>query len=388
MGGSAAASDAKRRKAVPGNTHMVDVDKKRVEIWVALSDLFCDTEPDYYYIAGAVKGNTIDNLKNIFFEEVAPVCGPNLMTTIPPVWSGFNEEQLVDGITEMLERNGRSFVARALHATTSLFMRFWFRSLWRETEERLNYYWTRPTPQPLQLASLAFEAALREEKVFHDFLPGIPGDAGSPLASCPDLILAYFSQCVASGMEYREDPERLAPLFEKARRDIVTSLGGCESSRVNGLLDILGATAAGAGCLLARGCPLWPETVAPLARLIASGHPPDKEEAEDVSTIECYLFSLDADSPETDDWSIIVALLRLVSNADAVSLADAYDDAPRKARKLAADTLAKLREAHGTSEEQRWLKDALSGWEFLPHTSRAKLALALYYKSLNLLERY
>ena len=367
---------------------MVDVDNKRMETWSALSDLFCDTEPNYYYIARVVKGLSMEELKHIFFDEVAPVCGPNLMTPIPPVWSGFNDQQLVADITSMLATNERSFIARAAHAATRLFMRFWFRSTWRETEERLNYYWSRSVPQPRQLASLAFEAALREESIVHDFFPGLTGGSVSPIVSCPDLILAHFDRCVALGMEYQEYPEQLAPLLQETRLNSVSSLGGCPSSHVNELLDVLGATAAGAGCFLARGAPLWPETIAPLARLIASGHPPDENEAEDVTTSECYLVSLDADEPETDDWAVIMALLRLVSGLDEQSIVAAHGEAAREAQTFAADTLVHMKSSDGTSEEKNRLKHELSSWEVLPQASRIKLALALYYKSLNLLERY
>lgn len=365
---------------------MANIDKKRVEIWSALSDLFCDTEPNYFYIARVLKGIPIEYLKHIFFEEVAPVCGSNLMTPIPPVWSGFDEQQLADNIMEMLDRNERSFIARAVHATASLFMRFWFRSLWLETEERLNYYWARPVPQPRQLASLAFEAALHEEKIFQDFFPGAAGRSVSSITSFPDLILVYFNQCVALGMDYQEHPEHLTFLFKRAARGICMSLGEFQSPHINGLLETLGASVAGAGGLLAQGSSIWPETIASLARLIASGRPTDEDGEGDVSMIECYLVVLDADSSETDDWAIIMALLRFVSDLDGVPTP--YDEATLKAQRLAMDALAKIRGSHGISEENSWLKEELSRWEFVPHASRIKVALALYYKSLNLLERY
>jgi hypothetical protein len=76
-------------------------EEHRKEIWEALSDAFIDREldeTDYRYMARIVGNIDIDQIEEIFFNEVAPVCGPNMMCVIPPRWSGFNTEHLASEI--------------------------------------------------------------------------------------------------------------------------------------------------------------------------------------------------------------------------------------------------------------------------------------------------
>ena len=81
--------------------------EERRPIWVALSDLYLDTDSrlSYAYIARtlAVSRFTIEELHVILNEEIAPVLEHNLLQ-VAGEWAGFDETWLVDRI---LARQGR-----------------------------------------------------------------------------------------------------------------------------------------------------------------------------------------------------------------------------------------------------------------------------------------
>ena len=108
------------------------------DIWEALSDAFIDNEVHYELIARRVAGIPREQRKQIFYTEVAPQCGPNLLTVIPPIWSGFDRRDLAESIREMLERNRHSALARFKHRITVALLRWHFRCIWEELEVELN----------------------------------------------------------------------------------------------------------------------------------------------------------------------------------------------------------------------------------------------------------
>jgi hypothetical protein len=107
-------------------------DARRKEIWVGLSDVFVDNETDYDYISRKVGDINIDQLKEIFFNDVAPICGPNLMTVIPPIWYPFDKDELANDIREMQERNRNSLIARIKHKLAVAFYHLRFAGYWRD----------------------------------------------------------------------------------------------------------------------------------------------------------------------------------------------------------------------------------------------------------------
>ena len=80
--------------------------EKRKAVWAALSDLFLDTDVslNYEYIAGicAESSFTLEELKEILENEVAPVCSKNLLS-IAGEWSGFDEEWLESNIKKGIQ---------------------------------------------------------------------------------------------------------------------------------------------------------------------------------------------------------------------------------------------------------------------------------------------
>ncbi|WP_018914530.1 hypothetical protein [Thiomonas sp. FB-6] len=114
-------------------------EQQREDVWEALSDAFIDNEVHYEFIARRIAGIPKAELQEIFFNEVAPQCGPNLLATIPPIWAGFDKESLAKCIRDMLQNNRRSRWARIRHRITVALFRRRFRRVW----ERIEFEWAR-----------------------------------------------------------------------------------------------------------------------------------------------------------------------------------------------------------------------------------------------------
>ena len=76
--------------------------KIRKPLWIALSDLFLDTELQKYnhaHIAKAMQesGYTLDEIEDILMLEFFPVCIANLHS-IAGEWAGFDENSICEAI--------------------------------------------------------------------------------------------------------------------------------------------------------------------------------------------------------------------------------------------------------------------------------------------------
>jgi hypothetical protein len=90
--------------------------ERRKPVWIALSDLWLDTElteDDLRRIAEVMRrsGYGVEELREIYLFEVAPVVFPNLLS-VAGEWAGFDEEWLVHEVTKQAGR--RSPVLRTL----------------------------------------------------------------------------------------------------------------------------------------------------------------------------------------------------------------------------------------------------------------------------------
>ncbi len=78
----------------------------RRPLWVAMSDLFLDTDVrlSYCYIARTLAPApfTVEQLGVIFHKEVSPIAAPNLRV-MGGEWGGFEEDWLVSAITARLD---------------------------------------------------------------------------------------------------------------------------------------------------------------------------------------------------------------------------------------------------------------------------------------------
>jgi hypothetical protein len=85
----------------------VDDLEHRRPVWLALSDLFLDTElqPDHLaHIARILARSpySLPELESILYDEVYPVCIVNLQT-VAGEWDGFDEEWLEESILKKLQ---------------------------------------------------------------------------------------------------------------------------------------------------------------------------------------------------------------------------------------------------------------------------------------------
>lgn len=90
-------------------------DQKK-KLWIALSNLFLDTELDdtaFCHIAGKIEESQLPlgEVTRILMEEVLPVCIPNLKC-VAGEWSGFDEKWLIDSIIKLKKPNA---IQRALY---------------------------------------------------------------------------------------------------------------------------------------------------------------------------------------------------------------------------------------------------------------------------------
>ncbi len=115
--------------------------KRRKPVWIALSDLWLDTElsdSELSYIASVMdeSGYSIEELRSIYMDEVAPVVYTNLLS-FAGVWDGFNEKWLVDEITELLCK--QNIFIRLKHKAMRRIMLYATEDHWKELVSRLNY---------------------------------------------------------------------------------------------------------------------------------------------------------------------------------------------------------------------------------------------------------
>jgi hypothetical protein len=109
---------------------------RREETWVALSHAFLDDEIDCSLIADI----PLSRLKQIFFNEVAPYCGPHMLSVTPPTFEGFDNEELIASIRSKLTRGQSSPLDRILQKGRILFYQWFFREVWRSVTTKLTEY--------------------------------------------------------------------------------------------------------------------------------------------------------------------------------------------------------------------------------------------------------
>jgi hypothetical protein len=109
-------------------------------VWVALSDLWLDTElqeSDLAHIASALNqsGYSLAQIRAIHLDEVAPVLFPNLLS-VAGVWGGFDEEWLCEAILQRLRhiRPARLSLSRVIRKSL---VRYATGAKWQRLEQML-----------------------------------------------------------------------------------------------------------------------------------------------------------------------------------------------------------------------------------------------------------
>lgn len=114
-----------------------------IDLCESLSDMFIDREVGYIYIAPVANRFPIEHVKKVYFEWVAPVCYPNLCSPIPPIWMGFDRDELWEDIQQYKAKNSNldSF-GKKMHKLSLFYLRNQsiVKSQWRELEKYMNTY--------------------------------------------------------------------------------------------------------------------------------------------------------------------------------------------------------------------------------------------------------
>lgn len=94
-----------------------EIDNRKL-LWIALSDLWLDTELTDMTYQSIVRdmissAYSIEKIEKIFAEEVAPVVYSNLFNIFPGgTWSGFDSQWLSREIIKNLEKQKRNLIYR------------------------------------------------------------------------------------------------------------------------------------------------------------------------------------------------------------------------------------------------------------------------------------
>ncbi|WP_426201153.1 DUF7079 family protein [Pseudomonas sp. TWP3-1] len=107
------------------------------DVRAALSWPFNDFAVEYDYIANSVRGVDPDVLYEILYSEVAPVCFTNLMTPVPPVWTGFDPDLLRASIEERLAARERNWFRRQFDKALVRWLKYNYSDIWKEIASRL-----------------------------------------------------------------------------------------------------------------------------------------------------------------------------------------------------------------------------------------------------------
>jgi hypothetical protein len=107
-------------------------------IWRCLADFFTaadvENSPDFARLADF----SVTELKEIFFDEVAPACGHNLFVTTPILSEGFDPDWVTMEIRRILARRDSGSAGRICYNTSFLFYRCVSGKIWREAESALG----------------------------------------------------------------------------------------------------------------------------------------------------------------------------------------------------------------------------------------------------------
>jgi hypothetical protein len=110
----------------------------KAKIQIALAEAFVDNEIDYADIAERIKSYDLKIVEDILYSEVTPVCFGNLETPVPPIWTGFKDEWLLDEIEKELQAREKNRTRRAFDKLKVLWLRYSYSYIWKEILKNIN----------------------------------------------------------------------------------------------------------------------------------------------------------------------------------------------------------------------------------------------------------
>ncbi|MFJ3483675.1 hypothetical protein ACIPL1_09860 [Pseudomonas sp. NPDC090202] len=108
------------------------------KLWLALSDIFVDTETDFPLVARAVKEYSLEEIEFALFERVAPVCIYNGLASVPPVCWFFNEKKLLEDIRLLIQKESkRGFFGKAMSKIKVKLIRLVYSGVWDQLKAEI-----------------------------------------------------------------------------------------------------------------------------------------------------------------------------------------------------------------------------------------------------------
>ncbi|MCP4266207.1 MAG: hypothetical protein GY777_11645 [Candidatus Brocadiaceae bacterium] len=115
--------------------------EQRKPVWIALSDLFLDTDVTLCYSniihVCSKSPYSVETLRNILCEEVTPVVSSNLLG-IAGEWAGFNEEWLVESIIKRI-RSKKSIRNKYLKLFPNIVFNRYAKKHWNRIESKIEF---------------------------------------------------------------------------------------------------------------------------------------------------------------------------------------------------------------------------------------------------------
>lgn len=146
---------------------------ERRDVWIAVSDLFLDTDVrlSYPYVARVLAASpySMDQLESIFQNEVAPAVESNLFD-IAGEWAGFPEAWLIDTITARPPGHYQMKTTMEHFRAVALLAGF-LRALPPETREERTRMWQRMSPLFLNRAPARPEGLVSLSVYLYEMLP-------------------------------------------------------------------------------------------------------------------------------------------------------------------------------------------------------------------------
>ncbi|WCD82231.1 DUF7079 family protein [Pseudomonas sp. TUM22785] len=111
----------------------------KAPLWIALSDMFVDSETNYACIARVARNYPLPDVEFALFERVAPVCIGNMFSPVPPIWGGFHEKQLVADIEAYSRQRSRQGVLGMMGSFLfGRFIRLYCFHMWVDLRKAIN----------------------------------------------------------------------------------------------------------------------------------------------------------------------------------------------------------------------------------------------------------
>ncbi len=116
------------------------MNESRKQIYIALSELFLDTDTashfDHISDVCASSEFSAEALSTMLYNDVAPVCMPNLLM-VAGEWSGFDEDQLMEKIIEQQSRK-KSSIAQLFKPQWGFIARIYIGKDWNKVKELIE----------------------------------------------------------------------------------------------------------------------------------------------------------------------------------------------------------------------------------------------------------